>query len=407
MKSIIAFIALMLFAWNTQAQTSSTTWNNFLGKLSTLESRYNIHYPAKEYQQAETILNDIITEVDNLKLSGAEKQEYAPNIKMIKANVYYNLACARSLQGQKKQAIIDFGKAIEYGYVEYQHAKTDNDLDNIRNEKKFIALIGKIQQYDMLHILQQSGSYTTGVTDLLPAFTYQTTDDQNLKEVRKYFSLDSVAGNGDEISKIINIMLYVTKSIEYDGSNWALCEFDAIDFYNYHKATGKGINCRHKAMTLNEMYLAMGFKSRYVTCMPKDPNDPDCHVINSVYSETLKKWLWMDASHGIYVTDENNNLLSIQEVRERLKNNQVLQLNKETEKAKGWYLDYYMAKNLYWLQCTNISKFNTESRYRPQDKDLVYISLTPVSYGDSNRYLKGNTITNDDAYFWQLPDKTK
>ena len=71
-------------------------------------------------------------------------------------------------------------------------------------------------------------------------------------------------------------------------------------------------------MVLNEMYLAMGFKSRYVTCMPSDPNDNDCHVINIVYSETLNKWLWVDPSFGIYVTDENNNMLGIAETRERL-----------------------------------------------------------------------------------------
>lgn len=207
--------------------------------------------------------------------------------------------------------------------------------------------------------------------------------------MKRYFKLDSIAGTGDEVSKIINIMLFVTNSIKYDGTNWALCEFDAIDFYNYHKATGKGINCRHKAMTLNEMYLAMGFKSRYVTCMPKDDTDTDCHVINSVYSETLKKWLWMDASHGAYVMDENNNLLSIEEVRERLRNNQSMKLNSETKVTKIWYLDNYMAKNLYWIQCTNKSQFNTESRYRQADADLQYISLIPTGFDkESNKYLK-------------------
>jgi hypothetical protein len=111
----------------------------------------------------------------------------------------------------------------------------------------------------------------------------------------------------------------------------------------------------------------------------------------------------MDPSHGIYVTDENNNMLSISEVRERLKNNKPLALNKETKQTKEWYLDYYMAKNLYWFNCTNVSKFNTESRYRNTDKDLLYIALIPVGY-DDNRNLKGRIITNDPDYFWQIPE---
>ncbi|RQO31149.1 hypothetical protein DBR32_10625 [Taibaiella sp. KBW10] len=405
MKSIITLIATLLFAFNSPAQTSSANWNKFQVKLAALEEKYNTYYPAKAYQETEVVLNDILSALEHSDLSVAEQKEYASNISMIKANVYYNLACIRSLRHQKKQAIADFGKAIDWGYTGYQHAKTDSDLDNIRTDKKFIAFLNRIKQYDMLHILQQSGNYEKGRSDTLPAFVYQTADNHNLKEVRKYFNLDSIAGNGDEVSKLINLMLFVTRSIKYDGSNWALCEFDAIDLYNYHKTTGKGINCRHKAMVLNEIYLAMGFKSRYVTCMPKDQDDPDCHVINVVYSEKLKKWVWMDASHGIYVSDEHHNLLSIEEVRERLKNNLVLKLNKETGKTKEWYLDYYMAKNLYWIQCTNLSQFNTESRYRADEKDLQYIALTPVTYKQDNRYLNGNTITHDPAYFWQAPEK--
>jgi hypothetical protein len=407
MKFLITFLAAILFAFSTWAQTGSPAWNGFLVKLEALEGKYNTHYSAKEYPQTEVVLNDILNTLDNLKLSEKEKKEFEPTIKMVKANSYYNLSCVQSLLNRKKQAVANFENAVSWGYKEYQHIKKDTDLDNIRKEKKFITTLDQLKQYDKLVILQQSGHYQKGNRDSMPGFHYQAADQSNLKEIRAYFNLDSVAGNGNEISKLINIMLFVTRSIKYDGSNWALCEFDAIDFYNYHKATGKGINCRHKAMALNEMYLAMGFKSRFVTCMPKDQDDPDCHVINCVYSETLNKWLWMDASHGIYVMDENNNMLSIEEVRARLKSNQPLQLNKETERTKDWYLDYYMAKNLYWIQCTNQSRFNTESRYRSADKDLQYISLIPTGYDEHNRYLKGNTITHDPAYFWQLPEKDK
>lgn len=405
MRTTFFFLISLFFSLTVSGQTNAPAWNDFTSKFQILENDYQKYYLAKDYRRTESILRQMIIAADDLKLSEQEQKEFQPTIKTIKANVYYNLACVYSLLNKKQEAINDFGKAIDWGYSEYQHAKTDRDLDNIRNDKKFVASLGRIKQFDMLHILQQSGNYTGEDKKTLPAFVYQNAEHQNLKEVRKHFNLDSVSGNGDEVSKMINIMLYVTKSIKYDGANWALCEFDAIDFYNYHKATNKGINCRHKAMALNEMYLAMGFKSRYVTCMPKDQKDPDCHVINCVYSETLKKWLWMDASHGIYVMDENNRMLSIEEVRERLKNNLPLKLNKETERTKEWYLDYYMAKNLYWIQCTNKSKFNTESRYRSNDKDLQYISLIPSGYGEHNHYLENNVITHDPAYFWQLPGK--
>lgn len=405
MKLLTTLFLAVFFAFSSFAQSSSPTWNKFLSDLQKAQVEYNKHYPAKEYQQAATVLNTVATSLDNLKLTEKEKQEFQPTIKDVYANVYYNLACLLSLLNEKKQAIASFEKAIAWGYKDYQNALNDADLANIRKEKKFIKAFSQLKQYDKLFLLQQSGNYISENKSSLPAFNYQVANDRNLTEVKRYFNLDSIAGTGYEVSKIINIMLFVTNSIKYDGTNWALCEFDAIDFYNYHKATGKGINCRHKAMTLNEMYLAMGFKSRYVTCMPKDDTDTDCHVINSVYSETLKKWLWMDASHGAYVMDENNNLLSIEEVRERLRNNQSMKLNSETKVTKIWYLDNYMAKNLYWIQCTNKSQFNTESRYRQADADLQYISLIPTGFDkESNKYLKNNVITHDPAYFWKLPE---
>jgi hypothetical protein len=44
----------------------------------------------------------------------------------------------------------------------------------------------------------------------------------------------------------------------YESGKWkqtekVLCEFDTIDFYHYYKATGKGINCSHLVITLNEI----------------------------------------------------------------------------------------------------------------------------------------------------------
>ncbi|NDV83094.1 transglutaminase domain-containing protein [Bacteroides sp. 51] len=405
MKKILIMLTALVISLTVAAQTDSQAFNEFIPKYEALYEAYQNHYKEKDFEQTKESLQEALALIDNLNLSETELEDYRPILRMLKASTYYNQACTYSLLNQKKQALSAFEKAIEFGYSEYQHAKKDRDLDNIRKEKKFTLLMDKLRVYDKLYILQHAGDYQQENTDSLPKFTYQPATNRNLKEVKQYFNLDSIAGNGDEVTKIINILLFVTHSVKYDGSNWALCEFDAIDFYNYHKATSKGINCRHKAMMLNELYLAMGLKSRYVTCMPEDPEDPDCHVINCVYSETLEKWLWMDPSHGIYITDENGNLLSISEVRNRLRNNQPLAVNKETSKTKEWYLDYYMAKNLYWIQCTNVSRFNTESRYRSQDKDLLYISLLPMGYGEENPYLKGNIVTHDPDYFWQVPEK--
>ena len=158
------------------------------------------------------------------------------------------------------------------------------------------------------------------------------------------------------------------------------------------------------AIILNECYLAMGFPSRFVTCLPKSETDTDCHVITIVYSRMLHKWIWMDPTFKAYVSDEDGMLLGIAEVRERLMMGKPLVLNEDanwnnrTRQTKESYLDRYMAKNLYWFECTKDSRRDVESvDGRPSE----YVSLLPKDF--RHKYASGYMTSNPD-YFWQTPE---
>jgi hypothetical protein len=407
MKKTILILALLAAAVTLPAQTLSI--DEFKTQIELLGKSVSEDAENKDYASLEKTIREAMIPLFD-RLAADDREQY----KAVQAYNYYNLACAYSLQNKTGEAIAAFEKSItDWGYTNYAHASTDTDLDNIRHDKRFIALMQGIrEQGDYLYILRNAGKYEKSGAEKLPRFKYENADSRQLKDVKDLFNLDSIAGQGDEISKIINLMTWVHNTIRHDGNNYALCEFDAIDFYNYHKATGKGINCRGLAITLNECYLATGFKSRFITCMPKDENDQDCHVINSVYSETLGKWLWMDPTFNAYVKDENGHFLSIEEVRERLIGGQPLTLNSDanwnnqTAETKEKYLDTYMAKNLYWLQCPADSRFNVESRYRNSRE--TYISLKPSDYESSTPFEDANgTVVHDPEYFWQKPDESE
>ncbi|MDR2292381.1 MAG: transglutaminase domain-containing protein, partial [Prevotellaceae bacterium] len=335
MKKIIFILmvfagAITLTAQNILSSSDESASNNlsmqeFIHQIEPLEKSILDAFKDKNYESIEKLIDEAIILFS--RLSDENQEKYKP----IQANNFYNLACAYSLQNKKEEAIAAFEKCVkEWDYTNYSHTKVDSDLDNIRNDSRFIALMQSMKEKgDYLYILKQAGKYAKTDTAQLPRFEYEDANNQRLKDVKEFFKLDSVAGQDDEISKIINLMTWVHNTIKHNGNNYALCEFDAIDFYNYHKSTGKGINCRGLAIMLNECYLATGFKSRYVTCLPKNEKDPDCHVINCVYSNTLQKWLWMDPTFNAYVKDENDNLLSIEEVRERLINDQPLFINED------------------------------------------------------------------------------
>ncbi|MFC2709920.1 TPR end-of-group domain-containing protein [Hoylesella oralis] len=407
-KLFFLFVS-MAVCLSLHAQTDSETLNKLFVKCRALNDTYTEFYQQKDYVNTVKTLRTMLQELDKLQLTKAEQEKYQELVRAAKNNSYYNLACSYALQNKKKEAIEAFKKSIEYGYKDYRHALTDTDFDGIRNDKRFKQVLETIREYDYLYILRHAKGYRKEATDTLPRFTYQQADDHSLKQMRTFFKLDSVAGNGDEVSKIINILKFVHNSIPHDGGNFGMCEGDAFDIYNYYKATGNGVNCRQLAIALNGMYLAMGFPSRYVTCMPKDENDGDCHVINCVYSSKLNKWLWMDPTFNAYVKDEHGNLLSIAEVRERLITDQPLYLNEDanwnnkSKQTKEKYLDDYMAKNLYWMNCVDNSCLNPEGRYRYYGER--YIVLLPEGFSSPATVRSFYTVTNDADYFWQKPPK--
>ena len=324
-----------------------------------------------------------------------------------KGLLYYDYACCYALVGQKKQALAALEQSVLLGYKDYNNMVNDNDLRSLRKDKKYQVLLAQVNDHQPLSVLKKSAPYAKDAARQDILFRYQPNESKNLRMVRDYFKLDSVAGQGDELSKIVNLLHFAHDNIRHDGGNQAFAELDAIDLYNYYKTTDKGVNCRQLAISLCEMYLSMGIPARYVTCMPADSLDYECHVINTVWSEQLQKWLYIDPTMDAWVTDENGTMLSIAEVRERLINDQPLVLcetanwNHESQQTKEYYLETYMAKNLYYFVCKKLNRFNPESLYRNNDP-ADDVRLIPVGFVNNN--WKCDTTT-DPEVFWAKPKK--
>jgi hypothetical protein len=176
-------------------------------------------------------------------------------------------------------------------------------------------LFGQLREgVDYLAILQRASHYSSESNSQFPAFTYQSSNDSVLVALRKNFKLDSVAGYGNEVSKIINLLHWIHNTIKHDGQNESgIKNINACDILKAATNGHIGVSCGELATTLNDCYLAMGWKSRKVYCFPKDSLkiDHDSHVINIVYSPSQEKWLWVDPTNDAYVMNENGDLLSI------------------------------------------------------------------------------------------------
>lgn len=271
---------------------------------------------------------------------------------------------------------------------------------------------------DYLDTLRKGKKYNLTEKSELPKFTYQDMNHPELVSLRKKYNLDSIAGTANEVQQMINLMHWVHNTIQHDGQHDIPQIKNADHMIQACKDTIRGLNCRGLAITLNECCLAMGFKSRYVTCMPRELEFEDCHVINMVYSNELKKWIYLDPTNNAYIMDEKGTLLSIEEVRQRMIDKKPLILNPDANwnnleaTNPDFYLTFYMAKNLYRIQCPISSEYNFETP--AQNKTVEYIELLPLnalnrvpskkefSKGETNsKFIEYNT--NDPIRFWAKP----
>lgn len=401
MKKFIIHSVLLLSVATVSAQKmQSTEFENFINTKN--------EAMLAAYEKRDTALYNMLLE---RFLSTYDEQENSlqNHYKNYLQNFFYNQACMFALANEKNKALQSLHIAITKGYNNYTHLLKDKDFEAMRQDSGFLNLANTIRNTgDYLYILQKAGTYDTTGREDLPLFTYQSKDDKALRALSKTFNLDSIAGNGSDVLQVINLMHWIHTLIQHDGNHPNPKVKNAESMLKECVMEKRGLNCRGLAIALNECYLAMGYKSRYVTCLPKDSlqTDPDCHVINVVFIPSLQKWIWMDPTNDAYVMDNKGGLLGIEEVREALRTGKPLILNpnanwnNQFSKTKEDYLYNYMAKNLYMLQCITHSCYDAETERKGGLYE--YITLVPPDYFDRQQVKESTNNSIDCTYrFYQ------
>lgn len=275
------------------------------------------------------------------------------------------------------------------------------------------------QQPEILDGLRAGAKYVSGQPVKFPDFTYQPASAPELLAIKKKYNLDSIAGKGGEVEQAKRLLKWFHNKVPHnDGPNIPVLNANTIiDSYverrQYH-------GCYPLAIAMNEVFLAAGFKSRVVICFSdRYPEPKGGHVINTVYMPSLKKWVYMDPQDNAWITDENHQLLSIAEVRERLIQGKFLQLNDDAnyhdvKAQKEDYLYTFMAEHLYRMICPLHSEYDSQTR--KSGKTITYVELLPygsidptVDGFETNYNKEKNTQvityhTNDANVFWKLPE---
>lgn len=163
-----------------------------------------------------------------------------------------------------------------------------------------------------------------------------------------------------DIENAISIMAYFTEHTFYSGASLCILPDNSLEILNYSFNNGfsHSINCRFKSIVFSDILNSYGIKALPV-CLRNNENG--CHFITHVYSREQNKFVAFDPSFNCYFTDDNNNFLSVFELRDCFINNEIINIVGydlfKTEKFKKLYKAQFIKDCL-----ANISTWNTNKR---------------------------------------------
>ena len=256
-----------------------------------------------------------------------------------------------------------FAKLVLSGY-ELQVSGIKNQVIEIRFDRT-----NKIRYDEMVKLLREAGSYKADTADVEINYV---PDIKRAEEIMEYFCLDSLYDAcASTWEKTLAIGKFVATNIPHDNQKEYPEYVNAIGLWEYTKTVAPAFNCRLHSILNYELLTAAGIKARYITCLPYDRNDNDCHVVNEVWLPETGKWVMIDTDMKRYVTDRKGNLLSLAEIREHFINDKkvVVYHNFDNPSSRISYYHGYMAKNTYWFCCWgDLGYYQEDYRTFPESK---------------------------------------
>ncbi len=222
-------------------------------------------------------------------------------------------------------------------------------------------------------------------------------DCKEYNELKEKYDLKKIAGDGSNLSKSINLLHFLSPRLAHSPFYDNHIKCNALDLLDYSLNNKEhGINCLNKSKILEECCLALGIYARRVTIMPYSPFDLDNHVVVEVYDN---KWVMLDPSTDGICVDENRNLLSLFEIREKLANNEFVTYTKSNDelddlkKLREKYIDMttYICKNSFYFVVDEDSTFGYTNKT---------LTFAPVNYS-----IKNKTIANLKYRIKNIPEE--
>jgi hypothetical protein len=244
----------------------------------------------------------------------------------------------------------------------------------------------------------------------LPSWTDAPSGDPSLMKMSEQYGLKEIAGQRSEADRFVRLMEWAHRVTNGQGDIGRPDVLNAPAIIEFVRSTGHALDCRVKAIVLNEALLALGYHSRRISFQPAR-HDGDTHSVVIVFSRDHNKWVCLDPTFNTYFHDRNGELLGYLEIRDAYRSGRAPLFRSITVPVRGqlmlagqpfdgydsWYV-VYMAKNCFKVSCPQRSAFGYESSDSPRS-----IALLPVGYESDSTGRTNTTFTTNARYFFGHP----
>ncbi len=286
-----------------------------------------------------------------------------------------------------------------------KHRNFEEDIEFTRltqeEENKYShKIMFESKNSSRFELLREFSEYSYDESESNINFEYRFDERENMLDIIEKYNLDDIVRGKNDVETSITLM------------NW-LCDRYKHGPYIANKRTPQALmddadkngcrsNCRGLSIILAHLIRAYNIKAFHLSCLPyEDPFD-ECHVIVSVYCESLSKWIMLDPSFNLYIKNKNGDFIGVDEFRSALINDE--KLFESDNMSAAWidsFDDYreYMAKNLIRLERGIVERYGC-------DEDGGYFVLIPEKYmkNEAKYFSEGwqkYFITSKKA-FWQI-----
>ncbi len=133
---------------------------------------------------------------------------------------------------------------------------------------------------DNLYFLNLFSKYDDSQSDEKLQFLFEDKNSSELIRVSKILNLENIVGFGDELQKLSKLKQYASDILSFDGRFLRNREFEymnSLEIIDSAKKLGFSLNCRYKSFIFTQILLSVGYKARWVRCLPFDLRTSDAH----------------------------------------------------------------------------------------------------------------------------------